>query len=448
MNTIAAISTPNAPGGIAMIRISGEAAIAVAAKVFRAADYRDITKMAGYTCAYGYIVDKSERIDDVVLTVFRAPHSYTGEDTVEITCHGGIYLTKKILLNIYQNGAEPAMPGEFTRRAFENGKISLSQAEAVMNVIRADGELELKQANYARDGRLGRKMCGICGKVVEMLSALAYWMDDAEEFPPELESGTLIAQISELSQELQILSQNYEQGRVFRDGIRTVLLGRPNAGKSTVMNQHCGMERSIVTDIAGTTRDVITEQVKIGDFTLLLSDTAGIRETDQVIESIGISQAFRSLSEADLVIYVIDATTGFTVEDQQNLAQCAGKHVVVLWNKTDLTDVHADELHVPILECSAKYEFDFDAFTKILQDEFGNADFSDQPSVLNERQNLLIQQACRLLHEAQDLIRTDAELDMVYTVLEDCADVLNQIEGSRVSENVIEGIFSRFCVGK
>ena len=178
-------------------------------------------------------------------------------------------------------------------------------------------------------------------------------------------------------QELQILSQNYEQGRVFRDGIRTVLLGRPNAGKSTVMNQLCGMERSIVTDIAGTTRDVITEQVKIGDFTLLLSDTAGIRETDQVIESIGISQAFRSLSEADLVIYVIDATTGFTVEDQQNLAQCAGKHIVVLWNKTDLTDVHADELHVPILECSAKYEFDFDAFTKILQDEFGNADFSD-----------------------------------------------------------------------
>ena len=448
MNTIAAISTPNAPGGIAMIRISGDDAITVASKVFRAADRRDITKMQGYTCVYGYIVNDGKQIDDVVLTVFRAPHSYTGEDTVEITCHGGIYLTKQILLNVYNNGAVPAQAGEFTRRAFENGKISLSQAEAVMNVIRADGETALRQANYARDGRLGRKMRGICGKVVELLSALAYWMDDAEEFPPELAPETLTSQITELSDQLTVLSKNYEQGKVFRDGIRTVLLGKPNAGKSTVMNQLCGMERSIVTDIAGTTRDVVTEQVKIGDFTLILSDTAGIRETEHLIESIGITQAFRSLSEADLVIYVVDATTGFTDEDRQNIEQCKNKRIVVLWNKTDLTDHHADLSGIPVLECSAKYLFDFDAFTNILRNIFGDGSFSDQPSVLNERQNYLLLQANRCLTDCLDLIASQAELDMVYTVLEECTTYLNQIEGREVSDDIIDGVFSKFCVGK
>ena len=448
MNTIAAISTPNAPGGIAMIRISGGDAITIASKVFRAADSRDITKMQGYTCAYGYIMDGEKQLDDVVLTVFRAPHSYTGEDTVEITCHGGIYLTKKILLNIYNSGAVPAQPGEFTRIAFENGKISLSQAEAVMNVIRADGETALKQANYARNGRLGRKMSEICGKVVDLLSALAYWLDDAEEFPPELSPDVLDAQIRALSDELHILSNNYEQGRVFREGIRTVLLGRPNAGKSTVMNQLCGMERSIVTDIAGTTRDVITEQVKIGDFTLVLSDTAGIRETDHVIESIGITQAYRSLSEADLVIYVVDASTGLTAEDRQNIEQCQNKRLLVLWNKTDLTDQHASLPDVPVLECSAKYEFDFLAFINILQKLFGDGSFSDQPTVLNERQNHLIMQAESCFQDCLGLIDSHAELDMVYTVLEESTSYLNQIEGRDVSDEVIDGVFSKFCVGK
>ena len=448
MSTIAAISTPNAAGGISMIRISGEDAIDIASRIFRAADHRDIHEMQGYTCAYGYVYDKEYQIDDVVLTVFRAPHSFTGEDTVEITCHGGIYLTKKILLNILSKGAVSAQAGEFTRRAFENGKISLSQAESVMNVIRANGNAALRQANYARDGRLGKKMSEISGRIVELLSAFAYWLDDAEEFPPELSTDNLKSNINQLLQEILILSKNYEQGKIYRDGVRTVLLGRPNAGKSTVMNQLCGMERSIVTDIAGTTRDVITEQVRIGDFTLVLSDTAGIRETDQIIESIGITQAMRSLDDSDLVIYVIDATTGILDEDRELIQKCNDKKIVVLWNKTDLTGVHAEQLSVPILECSAKYEFDFQAFHDILQSLFGNADFCDQPSVLNERQNILLQNTVRCLKDCLSLIDQGSELDMIYTVLEECTGYLNQIDGHNVSEDVIDGVFSRFCVGK
>ena len=431
-----------------MIRISGSQAIEIAARVFRPADGRDITTMPGYSCVYGYVYEGNVQLDDVVLTVFRAPHSYTGEDTVEITCHGGIYLTKKILLNIFTSGAVPAQAGEFTRRAFENGKISLSQAEAVMNVIRADSELALRQANYAREGRLGKQMSALCDKVVEMLSAFAYWLDDAEEFPPELSSDILTDKINSILSELLVLSQNYEQGKVFREGIRTVLLGRPNAGKSTVMNQLCGSERSIVTDIAGTTRDVITEQVRIGGFTLMLSDTAGIRETEHLIESIGISQAKRTLSEADLVIYVVDATSGLTAEDREILEQCTEKRLVILWNKTDLTDTKADIPFGTVLECSAKYEFDFDAFADILQTLFGDGSFSDQPSVLNERQNYLLIQSMNCLRDCLNLIASGSELDMVYTVLEECSGYLNQIEGKNVTEDIINGVFSRFCVGK
>ena len=292
MNTIAAISTPNAVGGIAMIRISGEDAIAAASKIFVPAGNVKVTEMRGYTCAYGWIADGDRRLDDVVLTVFRAPHSYTGEDTVEITCHGGIFLSKQILSLLLHCGCEPAGAGEFTKRAFLNGKLSLSQAEAVMDVIRADGDAALRQANLAKQGKLHERMFLISERLVDMMSAFAYWLDDAEEMPPELERSSLLQELSALHAELRQMSADYQNGRILREGIRTVLLGRPNAGKSSVMNWLCGMQRSIVTDIAGTTRDVITEQVKIGDFTLLLSDTAGLRETENAIESIGVSQAY------------------------------------------------------------------------------------------------------------------------------------------------------------
>lgn len=448
MNTIAAISTPDAAGGIAMIRISGEDAIRIADEIFTAANHVKVTEMRGYTCAYGTVSDGQEALDDVVLTVFRAPHSYTGEDTVEITCHGGIYLTKRILMTVYLHGAEPAAPGEFTKRAFLNGKLTLSQAESVMDLIQADGASALRVAQYAKEGRLGREMRGISDELVDLMSALAYWLDDAEECPPELERTTLTAKLNSIDTKLQEMSARYQDGLVLRNGIRTVLLGKPNAGKSSVMNWLCGTNRSIVTDIAGTTRDVITEQVKIGEFTLLLSDTAGLRETDNTIESIGISQAYQALDQADLVLYVADANVGMTDEDTELLEKCAGHHTVLIWNKTDLSDAAPPEMPIPVVQIAAIYEKSTEQLAAVLKDLFGQSAGASGAIPLNERQNLLILRASEAVRSGIEAAESGNELDMMYADLEMAASYLREIEGEDVTDDVIDGVFSKFCVGK
>ena len=448
MNTIAAISTPNAVGGIAMIRISGDRAIEAAAAVFRPAGDIKVTEMRGYTCAYGWIESEGRQLDDVVLTVFRAPHSYTGEDTVEITCHGGIYLSRQILMLLFRSGCDPAGPGEFTKRAYLNGKLSLSQAEAVMDVIRADGDAALRQANLAKQGKLHEHMFSLSNQLVEMMSAFAYWLDDAEDLPPELERGSLDQNLSDIAKKLEQMAADYQNGRILREGIRTVLLGRPNAGKSSVMNWLCGMQRSIVTDIAGTTRDVITEQVKIGDFTFLLSDTAGLRETDNTIESIGITQAYQALDTADLVLYVIDASVGMTGEDRELLSSCTGRHTLILWNKNDLTDADPPETDIPVLSLSALHADSVEPLIHKLREIFRETEITDRPTVMNERQNALILRALGRVTESRRLLADDAELDMIYSCLEEAAQALREIEGSDVAEDVVEGVFSKFCVGK
>ena len=448
MSTIAAISTPNAVGGVAMIRISGENAIACADAVFRPAGDIKTTEMRGYSCAYGYIYDGDERIDDVILTVFRAPHSFTGEDTAEITCHGGIYVSKRILSLVFQHGAEPAAPGEFTERSFLNGKMSLSQAEAVMSVIQADGAAALRQANLAKEGKLSKQMTEVSNELIELMSAFAYWLDDAEEFPEELERGKLHDSLSKIQQQLTKMASDYQNGRILREGIRTVLLGRPNAGKSSIMNLLCGMQRSIVTEIAGTTRDVVTEQVKIGDFTLLLSDTAGLRDTDNAIESIGISQAYQTLEQSDLVLYVVDASTGITDDDKKRLAECADRKRVLLWNKTDLNDDAPPELDFPVYALSAKDENALAQFDAVLHDLFADGSFSNQPVIMNERQFLLIQRAEQAVSRADSSISSMQELDMIYAEIEDAVRALRELDGTDYTEDVIQGVFSKFCVGK
>lgn len=448
MNTIAAISTPDAAGGIAMIRISGEDAIRIADEIFTAANHVKVTEMRGYTCAYGTVSNGQEALDDVVLTVFRTPHSYTGEDTVEITCHGGIYLTKRILMTVYLHGAEPAAPGEFTKRAFLNGKLTLSQAESVMDLIQADGASALRVAQYAKEGRLGREMRGISDELVDLMSALAYWLDDAEECPPELERTSLTAKLNSIDTKLREMSARYQEGLVLRNGIRTVLLGKPNAGKSSVMNWLCGTNRSIVTDIAGTTRDVITEQVKISEFTLLLSDTAGLRETDNTIESIGISQAYQALDQADLVLYVADANVGMTDEDTELLEKCAGHHTVLIWNKTDLCDAAPPEMPIPVVQIAAIYEKSTEQLAAVLKDLFGQSAGASGAIPLNERQNLLILRASEAVRSGIEASESGNELDMMYADLEMAASYLREIEGEDVTDDVIDGVFSKFCVGK
>ena len=404
--------------------------------------------MRGYSCTYGTVSDGSEILDDVVLTVFRAPHSYTGEDTVEITCHGGIYLTKKILMTVFLHGAEPAGAGEFTKRAFLNGKLSLSQAEAVMDIIQAEGASSLRIAQYAKEGKLGREMQEISTQLIDLMSALAYWLDDAEECPPELERTTLTNQLNSIYTKLCDMSERYQDGLVLRNGIRTVLLGKPNAGKSSVMNWLCGTSRSIVTDIAGTTRDVITEQVKIGEFTLLLSDTAGLRETENMIESIGITQAYHALDSADLVLYVADASAGLTAEDTEFLSQCAGRHVVLIWNKTDLCVSAPPALDIPVVQIAAIYEKTTEALESVLKNLFRVNSVTSGAVPLNERQNLLIRRAADAVASGISAAECGSELDMMYADLETAASYLRKIEGTDVTEDVIDGVFSKFCVGK
>ncbi|MBR4200225.1 MAG: tRNA uridine-5-carboxymethylaminomethyl(34) synthesis GTPase MnmE [Oscillospiraceae bacterium] len=448
MSTIAAISTPNAVGGIAMIRISGENAVTVADAVFRPAGDIKTTQMRGYSCAYGHIYDADEPVDDVVLTVFRAPHSFTGEDTVEITCHGGLYISKRILSLLFQHGAEQAAAGEFTERAFLNGKMTLSQAEAVMSIIQADGEAALRQANLAKEGKLSKLMTAVSEELIDLMSAFAYWLDDAEEFPEELERSTLHESLLKIQKQLENMAENYQNGRVLREGIRTVLLGRPNAGKSSIMNLLCGMQRSIVTEIAGTTRDVITEQVKISDFTLLLSDTAGLRETGNAIETIGISQAYETLEQSDLVLYVIDASIGITEEDQKILKECAGRKLAILWNKTDLDCAAPPQLGLPVYPLSAHDENALSDFGEILHQLFAEGCYSNQPVIMNERQYHLILRANTAIFRATELLAAMQELDLIYAEIEEAVRALRELDGLDYTEDVIQGVFSKFCVGK
>ena len=448
METVAAISTPNASGGIGMIRISGEDSLHIAEQMFTSANGRKVSEMRGYTCAYGTVHDDKILLDDVVLTVFRAPHSYTGEDVVEITCHGGVFLCRRILSLLFRLGAKPAGAGEFTKRAYLNGKLSLSQAEAVMDVIAADSEIALKQANYVRSGRLSQRMKACSEQITELLSAFAYWMDDAEEEPPELQEDTLISSLSEISASLTELLRSYQNGKVFREGIRTVLLGLPNAGKSSVMNWLAGSRRSIVTDIAGTTRDVVTEQVRFGEYTLLLADTAGIRESNNPIESIGIEAAFSEVKDADLLLYVVDAAVGLTDEDKAILQRYREKKTILLWNKCDLSPTEPPEIGVPVAVCAAKScegeQQLCDALREVFPVPATNADLS----VVNERQHALLLEAQQAISSAVSDLCAQAELDMVYHFLEIAANALYSLDGENVSEDVVNGVFSKFCVGK
>ena len=316
-----------------------------------------------------------------------------------------------------------------------------------MDVIAADGQTALRQANLAKAGRLGRQMREATDELIGILSALAYWLDDAEELPPELENDRLSTQIRAIHEKLSAMLAHYQDGKILRGGIRTVLLGLPNAGKSSVMNWLCGMRRSIVTSIAGTTRDVVTEHVKIGEFTLLLSDTAGIRETENEIEAIGIAQAMETLDTADLVLYVVDASLGLTENDRAMLRQCANRKLILLWNKNDLTDINPPETDFPTVCCSAILDEPTDLLKDTLKNLFPQANFG-QPVIMNERQFSLLNEAISHVSAAEDLLSAGGEPDLISVDLEIAAKLLSEIEGVNVTQETIDGVFSRFCVGK
>lgn len=453
MSTAAAISTPDSPGGIAVIRISGEDALKVAAKVFRPFGKDDVMSMKGYTCAYGIAHDGDERLDDCVLTVFRSPHSYTGEDVCEISCHGGIYVTRRILRTILKNGAEPAGPGEFTKRAFLNGKLDLTQAEAVMDIISAKGERELKMAEELCQGAAFKVAKKCSEKLLGMLAGLAAWADYPDEDIPEVQPENLLSGLEEVRGSLGKLIAGYDSGRLIREGIPTVIAGKPNVGKSTLFNYLAGCERSIVTDIAGTTRDAIEETVRLGDIVLRLSDTAGIRETDDVIEGIGVGIAERMIDSAELVIAMFDGSRELSDEDIRLINNINNKNSIAVINKTDkeqLLDV--SRLNKKFTKCvymSAKDGSGIDELTAAIEDIFHLNELSlNSASVTNERQKQCVDSALSSINAAIDSLKGGELLDAVNVLIDDAESYLLSLTGERITEAVVDEVFSKFCVGK
>lgn len=453
MSTIAAISTPDSTGGIAVIRISGENAVSVAEKIFTPYGGKKVSDMDGYTCAYGIAHDGGERIDDCILTIFRAPHSYTGENTAELSCHGGIYVTRRILRTIFKNGAEPAQPGEFTKRAYLNGKLDLTQAEAVMEIISAKGERELKMAENLREGAAFKRAKACSDILVRILGDLAAWADYPEEDIPAVEPENLIKDLTDVRGKLSSLVENYDCGRILREGISTAIVGRPNVGKSTLFNCLSGCERSIVTNIAGTTRDVIEETVSLGDIVLRLSDTAGIHQTDDVIEGIGIGIAEKTAQSAELVIAVFDGSCPLSEDDYSLIDKIRGMNCVAVINKSDEESVIEDEIlskeFIHLVYLSAKENTGIEKLREEIENIFSiNESTVNSVCAANERQKRCIDSALMCVDNSIEAINSGELLDAVNVLIDEAEQHLLELTGDRITNAVVDNVFSRFCVGK
>lgn len=452
--TIAAISTPPAPAGLGVLRISGEDALTIAARVFRPANpHKSITDAAGYTALYGYVFDGDGDIDDCVALIFRAPHSYTGEDVVELSCHGGLYLLQRALRALLSAGAVAAEAGEFTRRAFLNGKMDLTAAESVMDSIAAGGRLAAKAALSAREGHLASKMDEVRQELTAMAAQFAAFVDYPDDDIPDLAPEAMTAVLTRSLDRVTALLATFDAGRVLREGVDTVIAGRPNVGKSTLMNRLAGWERSIVTAIPGTTRDVVEETVRLGDITLRLSDTAGLRDADDTVESIGVERALSRLQTAALVLAVVDGSRPLTDEDRKWLESLADTPTVVIINKADLSlAVDPDEVrqicpYTVVL--SAKEGEGVAELTHAVQELTGVAKLDEsQPILTTERQRDGLRRCADCLQEAIAAVEMGLTADAASVSVDGAIEALLELTGQRATETVVDEVFARFCVGK
>jgi tRNA modification GTPase len=406
--------------------------------------------MPGYSCAYGYIHENGRRLDDAVLTLFRAPKSYTGEDVVEISCHGGLFLTDKALRLLCSNGAQPAGAGEFTRRAFLNGKMPLNRAEAVMELISAQGDAALRAARSLAEGKLAARIDADALELTDILGELSAWID----FPDEVtfDADDLAASVEARKASLTLLLREYDDGKAAREGLDAVVCGRPNVGKSTLMNLLLGHDRCIVDDAPGTTRDVIEETVNIGGIILKLSDTAGLRRSSEAAEAAGVDRAYKKIAEADLVICVFDNSEELSPEDMSLIRLLEDKSAVAVINKCDMTRcVDGDFITArfkDVARISAGRGEGYDEIREILLNKYERAFPSDLGLIVNERQRLCVVEALRALDQTINALRSGATLDAVGVLLEESLRSLRELTGENVSEAVMDNIFSRFCVGK
>ena len=452
--TIAAIATAPGAGGIAVVRLSGPESYAVVARVFHPANpNKNVEEAKGYTALFGSFVEGDDAFDEGVALFFREPHSYTGEDVVELSCHGGSAVARRLVEACIAAGAAPAAPGEYTRRAFLNGKMSLTQAEAVMDMISADGKQGAALANASLSGALAKKIGAEKEALTGLQAHLAAWVDFPEEDVPELDDAHLHTVLGQVQQELDGLIKNYDAGAVLREGVDCAIVGRPNAGKSTLLNLLAGFDRAIVTPVAGTTRDVVEQAVQLGDIRLNLFDTAGLRQTDDAIEAEGIRRSWKKLDEAGLILAVFDGSESLTREDLALARRCAGRPAIALVNKEDKptrfdAEIIAGDFAMVIPVCCQE-EWSRKVIAAAVARLLGTNQIDPHAASLSgQRQLAAATRARDAVAGALDAVEGGFGLDAVSVCVDDALDALCELTGENASEAVINEVFERFCVGK
>lgn len=455
-DTIAAAATAMSSSGIGIIRISGDEAYSVMQKIFRPHNpEKKMNEQPAYTVHYGTIADGEEILDEVLVILMKAPHSYTAEDTVEIDCHGGRLVMQRILDLVLKNGARPAQPGEFTKRAFLNGRIDLSQAEAVMDLIQSRNKLALRSSVSQLQGSVKQEIEKLRSSILYETAYLEAALDDPEHISLDGYSEKLLKKVQDICSETEHLVNSSENGRLLREGIKTVILGKPNAGKSSLLNVLLGEERAIVTEIEGTTRDVLEEQLQLGDLSLSLLDTAGIRSTEDVVEQIGVERARKQAEDADLILYVADSSRPLDESDEEILELLKGKNALVLLNKSDLNPVLTFEMmqsktEHKILMISAKEEQGIHELEEEIRSMFfhGEIDFNDEVLITNMRHKAALLEAKKSLEMVMESIQNGMPEDFYTIDLTDAYQALGRIVGEEMGEDLINEIFGKFCMGK
>ena len=455
-DTIAAIATGMTNSGIGIVRISGNEAFHIIDKIYQLKNgKKKISEMESHTVHYGYIVDGNQIIDEVMVLILKAPNTYTREDTIEIDCHGGVLVVQKILETVIKYGARPAEPGEFTKRAFLNGRIDLSQAESVMDVIQAKNDFALKTSMEQLKGSVLKVVKELREKIIYEIAYIESALDDPEHYDLTGYGEKLDTIINPIMNEIQKLLVTADNGKILKEGINTAIVGKPNAGKSSLLNSLVGKERAIVTDIAGTTRDILEEQINLNGISLNVIDTAGIRKTDDVVEKIGVDRAKESIKDADLVIYVVDSSRELSNEDDDIIELIKEKNTIILLNKMDLAPVVTkDEMlklsDKKVISISAKENKGIDELEETIKDMFfhGKIEMNDEVYITNVRHKTALKNAYNSLELVKKSIENQMPEDFYSIDLMNAYEELGTIIGESVEDDLVNEIFSKFCMGK
>ena len=455
-DTIAAIATAMSSSGIGIVRMSGPDSFEIIDKIFNPKKAgKKLSNEKGYSLHYGFIKDGEDLIDEVLVLAMRGPHSYTAEDTIEIDCHGGVYVVKKILETVIKYGARVADPGEFTKRAFLNGRIDLSQAEAVIDVINAKNEMALKSSLSQLKGSVHTKIVSLREDILYEIAFIESALDDPEHISLDEYPDTLLQKVQKINQDLKKLLASCDNGKFLKEGIQTVIVGKPNAGKSSLMNVLVGEERAIVTDIAGTTRDIIEEHISLNGVSLNIIDTAGIRNTEDIVENIGVSKAKDYAEKADLILYVVDGTKEMDEADEEIWPILENKKVIILLNKSDLDNILTKEqleekFDFPVISISAKEETGITILEDTLKEMFfqGELSFNDEIYITNMRHKEAIQNAYDSMQLVEGSILDGMPEDFFSIDLMNAYKSLGIVIGEEIEDDLANEIFSKFCMGK